>query len=115
MWPTSIAVWKVRRPPQFGHASPARGCRMSANRDRKSTRLNSSHANISYAVFCLKKKKNKYSLLYKLITSLLINITVAINQIINIPNVLPIPSTQYSQYNYISFNNSEFKHYNITG
>src|SRR3712207_7047723 len=34
-------------------------------RDRKSTRLNSSHANISYAVFCLKKKKivviNEYS------------------------------------------------------
>src|SRR3712207_8704566 len=28
--------------------------------DRKSTRLNSSHANISYAVFCLKKKKKKY-------------------------------------------------------
>src|SRR5258707_11749928 len=28
-----------------------------AHRDRKSTRLNSSHANISYAVFCLKKKK----------------------------------------------------------
>src|SRR5438445_8768676 len=27
--------------------------------DRKSTRLNSSHANISYAVFCLKKKRNK--------------------------------------------------------
>src|SRR3712207_7674262 len=31
-------------------------------RDRKSTRLNSSHANISYAVFCLKKKKT--SMLY---------------------------------------------------
>src|SRR3712207_8398940 len=30
--------------------------------DRKSTRLNSSHANISYAVFCLKKKKNNQSL-----------------------------------------------------
>src|SRR3712207_7205794 len=30
-------------------------------RDRKSTRLNSSHANISYAVFCLKKKKMKYT------------------------------------------------------
>src|SRR3712207_6978334 len=30
-----------------------------AKQDRKSTRLNSSHANISYAVFCLKKKKNK--------------------------------------------------------
>src|SRR3712207_7203379 len=28
-------------------------------RDRKSTRLNSSHANISYAVFCLKKKKQQ--------------------------------------------------------
>src|SRR3712207_6850738 len=29
------------------------------DQDRKSTRLNSSHANISYAVFCLKKKKKK--------------------------------------------------------
>src|SRR3712207_7959209 len=29
------------------------------HRDRKSTRLNSSHANISYAVFCLKKKTSK--------------------------------------------------------
>src|SRR3712207_7852112 len=29
----------------------------AVHRDRKSTRLNSSHANISYAVFCLKKKK----------------------------------------------------------
>src|SRR3712207_7690230 len=32
------------------------------NIDRKSTRLNSSHANISYAVFCLKKKKNSFDL-----------------------------------------------------
>src|SRR5258708_26233447 len=32
---------------------------MIARRDRKSTRLNSSHQIISYAVFCLKKKKNK--------------------------------------------------------
>src|SRR5690606_41722447 len=31
----------------------------SSNRDRKSTRLNSSHVKISYAVFCLKKKINK--------------------------------------------------------
>src|SRR5438445_7682580 len=30
-----------------------------AGQDRKSTRLNSSHANISYAVFCLKKKRKK--------------------------------------------------------
>src|SRR3712207_7071518 len=32
-------------------------------RDRKSTRLNSSHANISYAVFCLKKKKNNKTII----------------------------------------------------
>src|SRR3712207_8517105 len=34
--------------------------------DRKSTRLNSSHANISYAVFCLKKKKKIVAQLYKI-------------------------------------------------
>src|SRR5205085_11477692 len=33
--------------------------RLSLSRDRKSTRLNSSHSQISYAVFCLKKKKKK--------------------------------------------------------
>src|SRR5580698_11080666 len=32
--------------------------------DRKSTRLNSSHMSISYAVFCLKKKKKSYPLLH---------------------------------------------------
>src|SRR2546427_5141365 len=32
--------------------------RVTVRRDRKSTRLNSSHSQISYAVFCLKKKKN---------------------------------------------------------
>src|SRR3712207_7393902 len=37
--------------------SRRRGC-VRRLEDRKSTRLNSSHANISYAVFCLKKKKN---------------------------------------------------------
>src|SRR3712207_7786369 len=39
--------------------------------DRKSTRLNSSHANISYAVFCLKKKNQKHTSLLnrKLLTS----------------------------------------------
>src|SRR3712207_7441713 len=42
------------QPPQPpGHEERA----VDAERDRKSTRLNSSHANISYAVFCLKKKK----------------------------------------------------------
>src|SRR3712207_7295463 len=34
---------------------------VEVNGDRKSTRLNSSHANISYAVFCLKKKKTNHS------------------------------------------------------
>src|SRR3712207_7927618 len=36
--------------------STARRSCASSSKDRKSTRLNSSHANISYAVFCLKKK-----------------------------------------------------------
>src|SRR5947209_17326621 len=38
-------------------------CRNRGEVDRKSTRLNSSHANISYAVFCLKKKKTQPVLL----------------------------------------------------
>src|SRR3712207_8870002 len=37
----------------------ADGPRETTPRDRKSTRLNSSHANISYAVFCLKKKNTR--------------------------------------------------------
>src|SRR3712207_7643321 len=37
---------------------------MTFTGDRKSTRLNSSHANISYAVFCLKKKKNHANIVY---------------------------------------------------
>src|SRR3712207_6986739 len=45
----------------------------SLAQDRKSTRLNSSHANISYAVFCLKKKKtslecNKHNIYHTLLT-----------------------------------------------
>src|SRR3712207_7381214 len=38
-------------------------CNQKGNKDRKSTRLNSSHANISYAVFCLKKKNFQKQLL----------------------------------------------------
>src|SRR6476620_10313016 len=51
-------LFRSRRPrsptswPAFARRS------LPGRRDRKSTRLNSSHANISYAVFCLKKKKN---------------------------------------------------------
>src|SRR3712207_8055381 len=41
------------------------GCKKDENgTDRKSTRLNSSHANISYAVFCLKKKSTPSASLY---------------------------------------------------
>src|SRR3712207_8737091 len=41
-----------------GHDRDILPARLGLDLDRKSTRLNSSHANISYAVFCLKKKKN---------------------------------------------------------
>ena len=48
---------------KFGFSQPATeqnlAKSLSKKRDRKSTRLNSSHANISYAVFCLKKKNTK--------------------------------------------------------
>src|SRR5437868_7929643 len=37
----------------------AKSCQNGLVRDRKSTRLNSSHVSISYAVFCLKKKKKR--------------------------------------------------------
>src|SRR6266498_5495727 len=40
--------------------------RFHTTKDRKSTRLNSSHVRISYAVFCLKKKKNKNKNLHKI-------------------------------------------------
>src|SRR3712207_8932307 len=45
---------RIRRRPKRGRA---RLTTRRTDEDRKSTRLNSSHANISYAVFCLKKKK----------------------------------------------------------
>src|SRR3712207_8548098 len=50
----------VPRPDPGGHARPGPRRR----EDRKSTRLNSSHANISYAVFCLKKKKKTSAVFY---------------------------------------------------
>src|SRR3712207_8854372 len=40
------------------HGNPTGQVKQILDRDRKSTRLNSSHANISYAVFCLKKKNS---------------------------------------------------------
>src|SRR3712207_7251164 len=56
--------WRVQRPPvpRRDLGPRTRRDRLAAcsvgGIDRKTTRLNSSHANISYAVFCLKKKKN---------------------------------------------------------
>src|SRR3712207_7918099 len=49
----------AQRASASGASGLRRGAPLRARRqeDRKSTRLNSSHANISYAVFCLKKKK----------------------------------------------------------
>src|SRR3712207_8536897 len=47
---------RVARPDEFGLLEAVGGDDEHA--DRKSTRLNSSHANISYAVFCLKKNNN---------------------------------------------------------
>src|SRR2546426_7621422 len=47
---------KTKYRPERDAAQPA-----GTASDRKSTRLNSSHLVISYAVFCLKKKKNKYN------------------------------------------------------
>src|SRR6266542_2822700 len=55
--PISLTPWL----PLPAEAAAYAGLRLAAGeRDRKSTRLNSSHGSISYAVFCLKKKKNKY-------------------------------------------------------
>src|SRR2546430_8925931 len=43
------------------HVPPPGRAHRQGRQDRKSTRLNSSHSQISYAVFCLKKKKKHYS------------------------------------------------------
>src|SRR3712207_7787107 len=60
--PGGVELGAVGRHPVRGAAlQRVRDHRPVLGPDRKSTRLNSSHANISYAVFCLKKKKkNEY-------------------------------------------------------
>src|SRR5438132_8346453 len=56
-------LFRSRRParvgPRPGHRAPYARVAPTDSGDRKSTRLNSSHTVISYAVFCLKKKKNQ--------------------------------------------------------
>src|SRR3989442_9852046 len=49
------------RDQQAAHLEHARARGAPAEQDRKSTRLNSSHVRISYAVFCLKKKKKQHN------------------------------------------------------
>src|SRR3712207_9095561 len=63
--PAAVCRWRTwPRPPCCGHVrvrgSDVTQLKVTQVKDRKSTRLNSSHANISYAVFCLKKKKTWY-------------------------------------------------------
>src|SRR5436309_7671736 len=55
---TRCATPPPRRSSSATTSSWWRACPASTTTDRKSTRLNSSHVKISYAVFCLKKKKN---------------------------------------------------------
>src|SRR2546429_3534386 len=52
-----ICSWCLRAAAETGFSRGKRPFAPSATSDRKSTRLNSSHGYISYAVFCLKKKK----------------------------------------------------------
>src|SRR5438309_5284728 len=57
--PASPSRWvSNERPGHRAEGTGRAGGGEGAGRDRKSTRLNSSHSSISYAVFCLKKKKN---------------------------------------------------------
>src|SRR2546430_9811260 len=53
---------------EFFFRAGASGPTMASAKDRKSTRLNSSHSQISYAVFCLKKKKKDDSVSYDSLT-----------------------------------------------
>src|SRR5256886_12792941 len=55
---TVIVLWIAKAQVVPARARPLRHHIGFARRDRKSTRLNSSHSQISYAVFCLKKKKH---------------------------------------------------------
>src|SRR5437588_6327801 len=54
--PGHVGIW-LPQLPGFGKIGTVAIASMMTARDRKSTRLNSSHTVISYAVFCLKKKK----------------------------------------------------------
>src|SRR3712207_7283693 len=94
-----------RPDPPAGHAGGGR-----ADRDRKSTRLNSSHANISYAVFCLKKKKRpRVNFIKNLNNNTHNDYSTTKNSLIILHQPIIKPSISYnkilappSQYNYTS-------------
>src|SRR5437667_7016738 len=76
LFPYTTLFRSRARAPRLVCRVRARGPRRPhAERDRKSTRLNSSHITISYAVFCLKKKKRKETMnkdkLIKIITNIM--------------------------------------------
>src|SRR3712207_2875726 len=62
----AVSLMQIRnfKPQDFAQFHPGGELGKRLLTDRKSTRLNSSHANISYAVFCLKKKKNNKTVEY---------------------------------------------------
>src|SRR3989449_4597263 len=60
--PISASVSTCAAMPFSSRNNPSSRCSGCCARDRKSTRLNSSHGYISYAVFCLKKKKKNAAL-----------------------------------------------------
>src|SRR3712207_7564388 len=59
------AILNTRLAHHLSQVVPASAQGQLGGSDRKSTRLNSSHANISYAVFCLKKKKKNNTYIHK--------------------------------------------------
>src|SRR5688572_31380737 len=56
----AVVVVAIATVPADASRARRAGSVVIVTRDRKSTRLNSSHSQISYAVFCLKKKKDKH-------------------------------------------------------
>src|SRR2546427_4717687 len=58
LFPYTTLFRSLERPGGFASSIPAPGDRRRPAADRKSTRLNSSHSQISYAVFCLRSKEH---------------------------------------------------------
>src|SRR2546422_3374712 len=67
--PLRLTLARAIAPPTHPATGQSESGAIARARDRKSTRLNSSHGYISYAVFCLKKKKHakQHSLLYPIL------------------------------------------------